>query len=171
MANMRRNSSDRLLLGIVAGIVILIIVAFWLVLTQPEPAYQEEVTPEGVAHNYLLALRQDEFGKAYGYLSTQLENYPEDLDTFVDNVEANYYGFWPDEDVTLEVLSASVVGEKATVQVHESRFSGDGLFEGGMRERSFEMELRLEEGNWKIVDSDGYWHFCWNSAAEWCRRG
>ena len=52
------KSTDKVLIAIVAGIILLIIVAFVVALAKPEPTYQAEDTPEGVAYNYLLALQR-----------------------------------------------------------------------------------------------------------------
>jgi len=54
------KSSDRFLIVIIIGIVLLAGGAFALTLTRPEPTYRSEDTPEGVATNYLLALLKRE---------------------------------------------------------------------------------------------------------------
>ena len=53
------KTTDKILIGIVAGIILLIIVALVVTLSRPEPTYQPEDTPEGIAHNYLLALQKE----------------------------------------------------------------------------------------------------------------
>jgi hypothetical protein len=70
------KSTDKFLIGIVVGIVLLVVAAFVITLARPEPTYQVEGTPESVAHNYLLALQKEDYQRAYGYLSPTLKGYP-----------------------------------------------------------------------------------------------
>ena len=78
------KSSDRFLMVIIIGIVLLAAGAFALTLSRHEPAYQSDDTPEGVAHNYLLALLKEDFSLAYGYLSLTLDSYPLDTLAFAE---------------------------------------------------------------------------------------
>ncbi len=101
------KSTDKVLIAIVAGIVLLIVVALVVTLTRPEPIYQAEDTPEGVAHNYLLALQKEEYERAYGYLSPTLEGYPASADRFVEDVEDNSWSFRLNTDTTLAIKSTT----------------------------------------------------------------
>ena len=87
------KSSNRLLIAIVIGAVVLVGIAIGVTLLQPEPDYLTDDTPEGVAHNYLLALDKGEYQQAYSYLSPTLPGYPIDLESFTENVEDNPYRF------------------------------------------------------------------------------
>jgi hypothetical protein len=155
------KSTDKFLIGIVIGIVLLVIIAFVVTLTRPEPAYQAEDTPEGVAHNYLLALQKNEYGRAYSYLSRRLESYPASEGIFAETVDKYSWQFRRDADTTLTVESTRVTGDRATVQVRESRFRGSNLFDSSQSTTTFEMRLQLERGDWKIVDSEYYFAPCW----------
>ena len=73
-------------MAIVASIAILVIVTLVLTLRQPAPTYQPENSPTGVAHNYLLALQQKDYERAYGYLSTSLPGYPANSREFEQHV-------------------------------------------------------------------------------------
>jgi hypothetical protein len=53
---------DRFLLGILVGIGVLIVVALALFFTrQDNQDYVSDTTPEGVVHNYALALYKDDY--------------------------------------------------------------------------------------------------------------
>jgi hypothetical protein len=159
------KTTDKFLLGLVAGVVLLVGAAFAVVLLRPKPAYRADDTPEGVAHNYLLALQQSDYERAYGYLSPTLRGYPDSLDEFVENVEDNEWQFQQDDSITLSVESAKITGERATVTVQKKVFYGGGLFDNYEYTDTFKMTLRLDtvSGNWKISDSDDYWAWCWSN--------
>lgn len=157
------KNTDKFLIGIVAGIVALVIAAFVVTLTRPEPTYQPEDTPKGVTHNYLLALQKEEYERAYGYLSPTLDGYPADVDEFIEAMADHSWRFRLDTDATLAVESDRVTGSRATVKVRESRFRGGGLMDSSQSVTQFDMELQLEEGVWKIVDADYYFASCWKS--------
>ena len=158
------KSTDRFLIGIVVGIILLVVAAFVVTLTRPEPTYQAEDTPKGVAHNYLLALQEEDHQRAYGYLSPTLEGYPVSVERFAENVEDSRYRFRLDADTTLAVGSVRVTGNRAVVDVRESRFHGGDLFDSSQSTTIFEMKLQFEDGEWKIVDSDYYFARCWKDS-------
>ena len=154
------KTTDKVLIGIVVGIVLLIVVA--LVVTLTQPTYQAENTPEGVTHNYLLALQKEEYERAYGYLSPTLEGYPASVEEFAEHIHDDSRRFRLDTDTTLSVGSARITGSNATVTVRESRFRGGDLFDSGQSTEVFNMELDLQDGEWKIVYSSYYFRRCWD---------
>jgi hypothetical protein len=162
------KSTDKFLIGIVVGIVLLVVAAFVVTLTRPEPTYQAEDTPEGVAHNYLLALQKEDYQRAYGCLSPALKGYPISVEKFAEDVEDRSWLFRLDTDTTLAVESARVTANRTVVKVRESRFSGSGLFDSSQSTTIFKMELQLEDGEWKIVDADYYFAWCWGQS-EGCK--
>jgi len=155
------KSTDKFLIGIVAAIVLLIVVALVVTLTLPGLTYQAEDTPEGVAHNYLVALHKEEYERAYSYLSPSLDGYPASAEEFAGHVQDYYWRFRLNTDTTLSVESAKITGSLATVRVRESRFRSGDLFDTGQSTSFFEMELQLEDGEGKIVDADYYFALCW----------
>jgi hypothetical protein len=164
------KGTDRFLIGIVAGVVVLVGVVLALALLRPnQPGYQPDDTPEGVAHNYLLALQLDEYERAYGYLSPTLPGYPADAETFERDVQDNRWSFgYYDDDVSLAIEAVNVTGDRAKIVVRKTEFYRGGLFDSGQHSTTFDMILRREEGAWKVADSDRYWAGCWESA-EGCK--
>lgn len=155
------KSTDKFLIGIVAAIVLLVIVALAVTLSQPKPTYQAEDTPEGVAHNYLMALNREEYDRAYGYLSPDLAGYPVSAERFAEHVQNYSWSFRLDADTTLSIVSVKITGNHGNVKVRESRFRGGYLFESGQSTRLFDLEVKFEDNEWKIVDVDSYFARCW----------
>ncbi len=162
------KGSDKYLIGIVVGIALLVIVAFVVVLARPEPEYRDDDSPDAVVHNYLLALRKDDYQRAYEYLSPTLDGYPENLDTFIEDAEADY-NFRQDRDVALKVDPAVIIANSATVSVLETQSFDGGPMDSGQRDRNFDMKLREHEGAWKLVIGESYWNSCWYEPRNNCR--
>ncbi|MDY7079053.1 MAG: hypothetical protein SXV54_19230 [Chloroflexota bacterium] len=157
------KSTDKFLVGIVIGIVLLVIVAFFVALTRPEPTYQAEDTPEGVAHNYLLALQKEDYARAHRYLSSTLDGYPASAEKFAEDVIDHSWSFRLDADITISVESARLTGNRAVVKVRESRFYGGSLLGDSQSITAFEMKLQLEDDTWKVIDADYYFVECWRN--------
>lgn len=158
------KSTDRILLGIVIGIVILVITALVAVLVGPEPEYRPDDSPENVAHNYLLALQNLDYERAYNYLSPYLNGYPFTLEKFTNNIQEYSWSFRSGESVTLSVEKAVVIGKTAIVTISESRFRSGDLFNSSQRTSVFEMKLRLEGDSWKVAYAPSYFVPCWAQA-------
>jgi hypothetical protein len=156
---------DKFLLGIVAAAVILVLVVFAVALKR-QSAYQPEDQPEGVAYNYLLALLQKDYERAYGYLLPTLRGYPSDVSQFKNNVDEHSHTTF---DITrqgasrsLEVISVLTTASMSTVEFRETRYYDRGLFDSGESSTSFSMRLQTDKyGGWKIWDADIYWLNCW----------
>jgi len=159
------KSTDRLLIGIVAGVVVLVAAGFAVALLRPEPAYKPDDTPEGVTHNYLLALRLGDLDRAYGYLSPTLPGYPPLASSFERDVRNNDYIFGQDETSALEVVSSQISGLHATVSVRKTTFNQGGLFESSEYSRTFEVELKRDASSnaWKLIEADAFWLLCWTN--------
>ena len=157
------KGTDKFLVGIVAGIVLLVGAVLVVAFLRPnQPAYQPDDMPEGVAHNYLLALQLDEYERAYEYLLPTLPGYPDSLDAFERDIDDRRWNFgYGGHDVSLAIESVDVRGDRATIVVRSTQFSRGGLFDSGQSSYTFEMTLRREAGAWKVAESNRYWASCW----------
>lgn len=153
---------NRTLLAIVIGVVLLLIGTFAFLLLGETPEYLPDDSPDGVAHNYLLALHNEDHEKAYGYLSTDLVSFPESAFEFERNIENQSWRFRIDRSTTLSVESVDIRGNTAYVDVLETRFNQNGLFESSQYSNTFELILTLESGEWKISEGDYYFARCWS---------
>jgi len=160
------KGTDKFLIAIVVGVVILVGVVVTIALLRPgQPGYQLDDAPEGVAYNYLLALQQADYERAYGYLPPTLPGYPADSEAFERDVSNNRWSFgYYDDDVSLAVEGVNVTGDKAKAVVRRTVFHRGGLFDSGQYSSTFDMTLRRQDGAWKITDSDRYWADCWSSS-------
>ena len=157
------KGTDKFLIAIVAGVVILVAVAFVLTLTRANaPQYQSEDTPQGVVHNYLVALQMEEYERARSYLSPTLAGYPTDTDQFASDVDRAPYQFGQyHDDVSLAVESANVQGDKARVTVRKTVFYRGVLLDSGESSSTFDVTVRREGVAWKITTAEEYWSPCW----------
>jgi len=155
----------KFLFAIAVGVVILVAaLLISAVLRFKTSGYQAEATPEGVVHNYLLALRLKDYERARSYLLTTLPGYPADLDQFVADVDrlaadvnrppydVNFYRV----DVSLVVESVQVNGDDAWTEVRRTKL------DGGQGSDTFSVALRREGGAWKISWAELYWSDCWS---------
>lgn len=157
---------DWFLVIIVVGIVLLVIAALVMAtLRGGRPVYQPDDTPAGVAFNYLLALQQQDYERAYRYLSPSLPGYPDSLEAFVSDITPAWRPF-DQQDVALNVEATRLVGDTAIVTFRETVFRRGGLFNSGQYSNTFRMTLRREEGTWKIVNSERYWQWQWSQQPE-----
>jgi hypothetical protein len=156
------RGTNKLLLAIIAGSVLLVVAALAVMLLRPEPTYQSEATPEGVAHNYLLALKSEDYPRAYGYLSDTIPGYPATLEEFDKAIDRNYWGFRIGADTTISIQSTKVSEQKAVVTVQEIRFYRGGLFDSGEYISTFEITLVQSGNQWKIFEADNYFAWCWS---------
>lgn len=158
------RNTDKFLIGIVAGVVILVVVVFLVVLSRPEPEYRDEGTPESVVHNYLLALQKDDYTRALSYMSSDVKHPPKNGDEFLHDIDG--ICFWRfrelNRDTSLAVVSTEFRGNQAYVLVKQSVFEGGDLFGSNLNESDFEMTLRQYDNTWKIIEGDRYWCACWD---------
>jgi hypothetical protein len=153
---------DRFLLAIIIGVVALVLVALALALTRTPQGYLPDTTPDGVAHNYLLAIKQRDSARAYGYLAPDLAGYPPSVDDFVADIDAHYSWAFNRDPATISVGDARIAGDRATVTVSETRFESGGLFSSGQYRMSFAMSLLRQGDTWKLVSAESYWAACWS---------
>jgi len=147
---------DRFLLGIIIGIAVVIIAALALFfLRRNEPVYGPENTPEGVVHNYVVALQKGDYNRGLSYLASD-GNKP-DIIHFRQgllNQNQNLSGY------SLQIGDTQINGDSASVAVTINQ-SGGGPF-GGSSSQLQNATLDREAGSWKISAMPfPYWSFDW----------
>ena len=156
-----KRSVDKFLLAIVIGAILLVIIVFIVTLTRPKQDYLPDNTPEGVAHNYLFALEKGDYQRAHGYLSPDLEGYPKNSDELINAVEDYSYSFDQDRVTSYQIESVNSTEKTAIINIRETTFYEGGIFGSNENSRTFKIHLGLENGEWKIFDSDRYFAWCW----------
>lgn len=163
------KSFDKMLFGIVTAIALLVVVAFAVAWLRPKPSYQAEDTPAGVANNYLLALEQDDYARAYRYLSPDLPGYPASVEDFTGDMTrfTSTYGDGK-EAVSVNILSTTMYApDQAKVNIQRTQFNENGLFGSGESTDNFYLTLQRQTGSgeWKIIQGSlyDYWRGCWTN--------
>ena len=147
------KSSSKWLLGFGSALGILVVLAVVLVLTMPGDSEIEllpENTPEGIVQRYVYAIKEKDYKKAYGYLSTS---------AIAD--EGRYNSF---EDWSRQLLNRSggdpwraIIGDaeysggKAFLTVTIEFFDPEGLFNDPVRTWYYPFTLEQEDDVWKIT--------------------
>ncbi|MGD8814458.1 MAG: hypothetical protein PVI78_08275 [Anaerolineales bacterium] len=154
------KGTNKVLIAIAVGAILLVGIAIALMLFRPEPTYRSEDSPEGVAHNYLLALQKRDYQRAYSYLSESLIGYPPNKTEFI-TVMHDSWRFRFGSDTSLSVESSEVWSRRAVVTVRKIRFFRYGLFDSGQRISYFDITLQKNHDQWEIIDAEDYFAWCW----------
>ncbi len=148
---------DRFLTGILVGIALLIAVALAVFFTrQNQGVYVPETTPDGVVHNYVLAVLRKDYQKAYSYLA-DLNNKP----SFPQFRQAFAVGRLNPAENGIKIGAASVTGEDASVEV-SMVYSPNDPFSSGYSNLGTAQLVR-QNGVWKISAMPTYnlWDYSW----------
>jgi len=160
------KNTDRTLVAIVGGILLLVVVAFVITLTRPKPGYLPEDTPEGVAQNYLLALLERNYARAYGYLSPMLGGYPQTVEQFEYDLDAYTWNCRvlaeDSSGVTVSLQSVNTYPASTVVEMLLSEFRVGGVLDSSEYTYTREITLRSVGEKWKIIDSAICFANCWN---------
>jgi hypothetical protein len=147
---------DRFLTGILIGIGLLIVLALALFFTrQDQREYLPDGTPEGVVHNYVLAILNQEYQKAYGYLA-DLEHKPS-----YDEFRRSFFnGMVNPGNTGLDVGTAEIHDDEAVVTL-TLFYSYRDPFSSGYE--SMDRALLVEQdGNWKLSSMPyNFWDYSW----------
>lgn len=147
---------DRFLLGILVGIGALVVVALVVFFMRQETAtYMPDDDPASIVHNYVLALHNGEYEKAYGYLA-DLPNKPE-----YEDFRTVFLSQWVDPSSSgIEIGPVKEEGDDAYVEI-ETIFAPSDPFSSGYS--STEMALLVNQnGNWKIKQMPySFWYWEW----------
>ena len=135
---------DRFTLGIGIAVAILVPLLFVLVLTQPKATPMEESNPAGVAHNYYLAVQQDDLSKAYGYLSAETRGWLS-YEQFTAQVSSR------PETRSVRIQDERIEGDTARVTVGLTLYMPTGPFSSGEVSQQRSLVLRREGDAWRIA--------------------
>ena len=147
---------DRFLIGILIGIGLLVVVALAVFFTRKDTqTYVSDDTPEGVVHNYVVAVLNKEYEKAYGYLA-DLENKP----TYDEFHNSFLTGMVNPDSSGVDVGQSDITGDDATVDV-TLVYNPTDPFSTGYRDTQRAI-LVLQNGAWKISSMPQYNFFDYN---------
>lgn len=147
---------DRFLIGILIGISVLVLAALGLFFTRHNSQeYLPADTPEAVAFNYVLAVTERDYEKAYGYL-VDLDHKP----TYDEFRQSFFKGEVSPNDVAVDVGEATVHDDEASVELNLLYSAGDPFSPGYT---SLEYALLVRQGNeWKISSMPYmFWSYNW----------
>lgn len=153
---------DRFFIGVIAGIVLLILVALVLFfIRQNQSANIDETTPAGVVSSYVLAIQHKDFEKAYSYLA-EGTNRPSLL-AFQSSFLAYQGAEAANTPVEIGEEIIDKTGETAAVQitlVHGGRSFLDDVY------RESQIAQVVKSGpTWKIMAFPyPYWSYDWSAA-------
>lgn len=148
---------DRFLLGILIGIGALVILALALFFTRKDTTltYGPEDTPEGVVHNYVVAVFQRDYDKAYGYLADK-----KDKPTLEQFREAFLQNYINPNNTGVDIGESEISGDQAFVTVYIQYGSSDPFSSGYRNEER--AVLVSQNGEWKIEQMPGnFWYWDW----------
>ncbi|NWG05276.1 MAG: hypothetical protein HXY35_01180 [Chloroflexi bacterium] len=148
---------DRFLTGILIGIGLLIIVALTMFFVRKEAqTYIAEDTPEGVVHNYVVAVLDRDYEKAYSYLA-DLEYKP----TYEEFRRSFLNGEVNPEGQAVDIGESEMTSDTATVEIALIYRPSDP-FSTGYRNVSYATLIK-QNGAWKLTLMPQYnlWGYSW----------
>ena len=150
---------DRFLTGILIGIGLLVIIALTVFFTRKDSqTYIAEDTPEGVVHNYVVAILDKDYEKAYGYLA-DLDHKPT-LDEFR---QSFLNGSVNPNNGAVDVGQSEISNDEASVEV-AMIYNPSDPFSSGYRDTQRALLVK-QNGAWKISSMPTYyfWDYPWYS--------
>ena len=148
---------DRFLTGILIGIGVLVVAALAIFFTRSDTqTYLSEDTPEGVTHNYVVAILNKDYEKAYTYLA-ELDNkptYEQFRDAFIKRIVN------PD-NAAVDIGSSEITGDTASVEI-ALIYNPSDPFSTGYRDVQRAV-LVMQNGSWKLSSMPTYyfWDYNW----------
>jgi hypothetical protein len=153
---------DRFLTGILVGIAVLVVLALVVFfLRQNSQAYISEESPEGVVHNYVLAVLNGDYEKAYGYLA-DLDKKP----TYEQFRDAFITGAVNPNNSAVDIGNSEITDDTASVEV-AFIYNPSDPFSTGYRDVQRAI-LVNQNGAWKLSSMPDYyfWDYNWYPQVE-----
>lgn len=147
---------DKFLTGILLGIGVLVVLALVLFFARQEKRdYIADDTPDGVVHNYVLAVLNKDYQKAYVYLA-DIEHKP----TYEDFRQSFFNGMVNPVDAGVDIGSVNINADEAVVSL-SVYYSNNDPFSN--RYASEERALLVKQnGNWKLNSMPyNFWDYNW----------
>ena len=148
---------DRFLTGILIGIGVLVVAALAVFFTRNDTqTYISEDTPEGVTHNYVVAILNKDYEKAYTYLA-ELDNKP----TYEQFRDAFIKGMVNPDSAAVDIGGSEITGDTASVEV-ALVYNPSDPFSTGYRD--VQHALLVKQGSaWKLSSMPTYyfWDYSW----------
>ena len=148
---------DRFLTGILIGIAVLVVIALAVFLTRSDAqTYVSEGAPEGVVHNYVVAVLNKDYEKAYGYLA-DLDHKP----SYEEFRDAFLKGIVNPGNAAVDIGASEISNDSATVEVALIYNPSDPFSTGS---RDVQNAILIKQGGaWKISSMPGYylWEYSW----------
>ncbi|RPJ27555.1 MAG: hypothetical protein EHM33_07615 [Chloroflexi bacterium] len=148
---------DRFLSGILVGIAVLVVVALAVFFIRKDSqSYVSEEAPEGVVHNYVLAVLNGDYERAYGYLA-DLEDKP----TYEEFRDAFIKGMVNPNNSAVDIGESDVNNDTASVEV-AMIYNPSDPFSTGYRDVQRAILVK-QGGAWKLSSMPGYyfWDYNW----------
>ncbi|MBM3143969.1 MAG: hypothetical protein FJ010_03155 [Chloroflexi bacterium] len=147
---------DRVLIAILVAILVLIVAALTLFfLRGGEAEYGPNDSPEGVVRNYVLALHDEDYPRAYSYLQDA-----DDKPTLTEFRQEFLALGWNLEDTGMQIGGSEVSGDEAVVRL--TIIHGGGEPFGGSWSEEGDAWLILQDGQWKLTYlPQPYWGWEW----------
>ena len=146
---------DRFLIGILVAIGVLVIVSVVVFVARNEPqTYLPDDLPENVVHNYILAIQNGDYERAYSYLVDKAEkpSYNTFRSDLTIRTSRDNYG--------VQVLDSIISGDEASVHLVIIFASGDPFSDGWRSDET--VFLLNQDGDWKIESMPyQYWYWDW----------
>ncbi len=140
----QRRSPDRTLIGILAAIGVLVVVALAVVFTRGEPAPLDGTSPAGVVQRYAAAVIDGDEAAAAAYLSASARNKCSDVDRS------------PAGQLRVVLVATTVRAETADVKVLITVSEGGGPFGSAEYQVEDVFDLARSGDTWQIENAP--WH-------------
>jgi hypothetical protein len=151
------KTSSRILLGfgIFIVLVVVVAVAFALIGGRETATLLPDTSPEGTVQRFLLAVKDQDFTKAYGYLSPQSEQLK--MSPY-DNWVRSMQSMRSNSSWKASIVKSTVRDTDATVEVAVDVFRPDGPLTNPVNTNRVTFLLQKENGKWMITSPvDLYW--------------